>query len=234
MKTILVSFSSSDKWRRSQENLDKSARKFGISGHAAYTETNLNSSFVKRHESILNNQTRGYGYWMWKPFIINETMKLLNEGDILIYADSGSEIISDPTYLIDKCQSNDIVLFENYPHLNKTWTKRDCFVMMGCDSEKYWNGSQVDAAFQLYKKTPDTVKFIEQFLGYAEYENIINDDPNLTLPNLQEFRDHRHDQSILSNLALRQNIKLLKQPAQFGDPDNRGYAQIFNHNRGIL
>lgn len=234
MKTILVSFSSSEKWRRAQDNLNKSADKFGINGCISYTESNLNPSFVNKHKNILNNSTRGFGYWIWKSFIINDAMKMLNYGDILIYSDSGSEIINDPSFLINKCETEDIVLFENYPHLNKTWTKRDCFVMMGCDKKEYWDGPQVDAAFQLYKKTDENVKFLNVFLGYSEYENIINDDPNLTFDNFPEFRDHRHDQSILSLLAIKNNVKLTKQPSQFGDVENRGYAQIFNHNRGIL
>lgn len=234
MKKILVSFASSPKWIKYQIHLENTAKKYGIDGHAAFTDKNLNIDFKNKHISILNNNTRGYGYWMWKSLIIKETMDLLNYGDILIYIDSGAEFISDPSFLINKCIQEDIVLFENYPYINKTWTKRDSFIMMDCDSERYYNCKHVDAAFQFYKKTENNINFINEFVKYSEMEGVINDEFNIEKQNLEGFIDHRHDQSILSILAEKYYIPLTKQPAQYGDTNNREYSQVLNHHRGNL
>jgi hypothetical protein len=70
---------------------------------------------------------------------------------------------------------------------------------------------------------------------YSENENIISDLPNITKPNLKGFKDHRHDQSILSNLAVKYNINLNPQPSQMGDTAlNRPYKQLLYHHRGVL
>ncbi len=29
----------------------------------------------------------GYGYWQWKPWLVNETLEKMNEGDVLLYVD---------------------------------------------------------------------------------------------------------------------------------------------------
>jgi hypothetical protein len=38
--------------------------------------------------------------------------------------------------------------------------------------------------------------------------NIITDIENITGPNLHGFKDHRHDQSVLTNLAIKHNLNI--------------------------
>ena len=88
-------------------------------------------------------------------------MESLNWGDICLYLDSGIIVIRNIDVLFDLCIKNDgILLFENRNAnytgevwKNYMWTKFDCFNIMDCLNEKYVYGSQVDAAFQLYRKT---------------------------------------------------------------------------------
>jgi hypothetical protein len=49
----------------------------------------LNGDYWKKHGKFTLNNHRGFGYWLWKPYIINKLLEKLSEGDILIYADSG-------------------------------------------------------------------------------------------------------------------------------------------------
>ncbi len=106
---------------------------------------------------------------------------------------------------------------------------------MNCDSEEYYNASQCDASYQFYKKTDKTLKFLEEYNLYCSNENIISDLPNITKENLPEFKDHRHDQSILSLMAVKYKITLLPEPSEWGVyAPNKPYPQLFWHHRGVF
>ena len=240
-KRILVSFAAGKKWYRSQSALIESAKKYKLSGYINYTDVNTNWEFVKKYNNIAT-ETRGYGFWQWKPLIILDAMSMVEYGDYILYVDSGNSIISSLDYVFDVAEREEIVLFENRDgnynrdtHKNKEWTKRDCFVLMDCDEERYYNAMQVDASYQVYKKTDRTLQFLEEYKTFCSNDNIISDLPNITKPNLPEFIDHRHDQSILSILAAKHDICILPEPSEWGNYlVNRPYPQLFWHHRGVF
>ena len=239
-KKILVSFATNPKWYRSQQQLNNSAKLGGFNGVISYTDKGRDWEFVKKYSDIAS--TRGYGYWQWKPIIILDALSKLNDGDIVGYVDSGNLVINSLDYIFNACREQDIVLFDNRDgnfqketHRNKEWTKRDCFVLMDCDSEIYYNASQVDGAYQFYKKTPKTIEFLTEYMSFCSNDNIISDLPNITKDNLPEFKDHRHDQSILSLMAVKYNIQLLPEPSEWGNYlEDRPYPQLFLHHRGTI
>jgi hypothetical protein len=238
MKTVLISFATNDRWEKSQNNLNKSAIINGINSCISYNPENLDKDFKNTYKHLLNSSVRGYGYWMWKPMIIKQTLNLLNDNDIVLYVDSGNTIIHNLDYLIEEVNKKDILLFDNRDgnyrrttNKNRQWTKRDCYVLMNCDEEKYHNSDQIDASYQIYKKNKKTINFIDELLGYCCNENIISDLPNITKNNLPEFIDHRHDQSILSLMAHKHNIELLPEPSEWGNYLDRPYPQLFDHHR---
>jgi hypothetical protein len=59
-----------------------------------YTENDLKSdyNFWINHGDFIERNRRGYGYWIWKPYLIKKKLNELNNGDFLIYADCGCEI----------------------------------------------------------------------------------------------------------------------------------------------
>jgi hypothetical protein len=98
------------------------------------------------------------------------------------------------------------------------WTKRDCFVLMDCDSKEYWNSPQVQAGINIWKNTPRVRSFLEEWLEYCKDPRIITDQPNTCgEDNLTEYQDHRHDQSILTNLLIKKGIRA------FGNPQRRNF-----------
>ena len=87
------------------------------------------------------------------------------------------------------------------PHLERKFTKRDAFILLGVDTPFYAETGQFNAAFQIYRKTTFTEYFLKEYLYYAQDKRIITDDSNeMGEENYPEFKDHRHDQSILSLL----------------------------------
>jgi hypothetical protein len=239
MTKILISFATSSKWYRAQNILNSTAKVGGFNGCISYTDKGREWEFAKKYPDVY--QSRGFGYWQWKPLILLDALSKVKDGDIVAYIDSGNSIINNLDYIFNKCVEQDIVLFDNRDgnmygdtHRNREWTKRDCFVLMDCDEEKYYNAPQVDAAYQFYKKTPGVISFLEQYRDFCANDNIVSDVPNTTKENLPEFKDHRHDQSILSLLAAKNNIPLLPEPSEWGNHLERPYPQLFFHHRGTI
>lgn len=215
MRVVLANLSNKP-FEKSRINLNRSAKKYGISHIKSYDfeKDIVGSPFYNSHRTVFT-QKRGIGYWLWKPHIILETLKSVDEGDVVIYADCGIEIIDNLQPLINICREQEpILLFANHNFLNAQFTKRDCFVEMGCDDERYWYGLQCDAAFMLFRKTKFTLHFVNRWLRYCENERILTDAANESgKPNLPGFVDHRHDQSVISLLAEKYHINLYRKPS---------------------
>ena len=218
MTRFLVNFAT-EEFYQSQNRLNLSAKKHGIDKVFSYTDKIIRKTQFYRENKAIFKLERGWGYWLWKPYVILEALNKINYGDILFYLDSGVEIIKDISPLADLViLQNGILLFGAQGDLNREWIKRDCFVAMNCDSEKYWNGQHVNAAFQVYIKNDRSLSFVKEWLDYCRQLNIVSDLPNtLGRPNLPEFRCHLHDQSILSLLAAKYGCKIFRDPSQWGD-----------------
>lgn len=239
MTKYLVSFATSN-FYYAQHLLEQSALKNGIDKTYSYSEKKIkDTEFYKENFAILS-QPRGAGYWLWKPYLILETLKKVNDGDLIVYCDSGIKIVAPLDPLFKICEKNNgILLFNTSEHKNKTWTKRDCFVLMNCDQKEYWEGQQVMASFQIYKKSVLTLSFLEEWLKFAKNPNILTDIPNVSgKKNFLDFIDHRHDQSILSNLAIKHKVTLYRDPTQWGNYlssaelyVNSPYGTLLHHHR---
>ncbi len=218
MNRFHISFSDKS-FYKSQQELVKSALHFGINNTIIYNDIWLRNQklFYNQNKTILQ-QKRGAGYWLWKPFVILDALKKINNDDVLVYTDSGSLFVNPIDDLINLLDYNDIILFYNNGHKNENWTKRDCFFYMNCDYSSFHKSDQLVASYIVCKKTSFVVNLIEEWLFYSQDARILTDIPNISgLNNLEGFIDHRHDQSILSILAHKYNIELFRDPSQWGN-----------------
>lgn len=218
MEVTIVSFA--DKYfYKSQQELIKSAKYYGFNNFFCYSDIWLRKQkdFYSANKSILN-QKRGAGYWLWKPYIILDALNRIDENDILIYIDSGAKFVNPISEISKLLKEKDLLLFYNNGHKNYEWTKRDCFVYMDCDAGKFHLGHQVIAGYIFCRKTKFVINLMEEWFSYCMDERIITDNANTCgLGNLIGFKEHRHDQSILSNLAVKYNIELFRDPSQWGN-----------------
>jgi hypothetical protein len=171
----------------------------------------VDTDFAQKNFDILNND-RGCGYWLWKPYIILEALKNCQSDEIICYCDSGDLIAEETVNKAKKHLEDNPFFLVGGNFKNSHWTKRDCFVLMDCDEEKYWNAGQTYASISMWSKSDDSISFVEEWLAYCENKNILTDEPNICgKDNLDGFSDHRHDQSVLSNLVIKHNIKTFKE-----------------------
>lgn len=249
MVKILVSYANKPYFYRSQHFLEQSAKKY-FDGCASFHPEKLDKDFVHKNKHILD-QPRGGGYWLWKPYIILETLKHVKDGDYVFYVDSGNLIVNDPEPLfkiVDNITQG-ILLFENRDGTandkevqggiwqNYMFTKIDCFKKMSCNAHQYVYGNQIDGSYALVKKNDYAVKFFTEYLSWAEDADILTDAPNKLGDNYPGFRDHRHDQSICSLLAIRENITIEEEPSEWGNYTRNSkskFGQIFHHHRGLI
>lgn len=218
MNIYLVNYATPG-YAQSQKRLNHSALKFGIDHIQSYTPAQIRrTQFYCQNKKLLSYR-RGGGYYVWKPYIILETLKTLEIDDFLIYSDSGIEIINNLSPLLELCrQQQGILLFQTHDLLKRVWTKRDCFVLMNCDSELYHNSEQLMSGFAVFMKNERSINLIKEWLHYCQQINIISDLPNICgLDNFPDFREHRHDQFILSLLAIKHQLMIFRDPSQWGN-----------------
>ena len=155
---------------------------------------------------------KGNGYWLWKPYFIKKTLDSINENDYIFYADSGSFFNNTIDPLIDQMNDTGILPFIQ-GNIEKKYTKRDLFIELDCDNSEFTDTPQIMGTFLLIKKNIYSVNFVNEWLNLCTNINLLTDIENkYALPNYEGFREHRHDQSILSILCKKNNIKPIKLP----------------------
>jgi hypothetical protein len=167
-----------------------------------FDKKDIDSDFMNKNKLILNC-SRGGGYWLWKPYIINETLKKINDNDIIFYLDSKYYFINNFTNLYSEyMKNNNILVWKNKPnelvYYMKNWCKMDVIVKYNMfnnvfneNAEDCWGGAII------IRKTTETIKYMHEWLEMCSiYENIT--DSVSTIKNNNLFIEHRHDQSLLS------------------------------------
>lgn len=191
-----------------KDNL-KSAIKYGkVDKTIGYGPRSISEQFMKDNYEILSAK-RGAGYWLWKPWVVNEALSQISNGDYLVYADSGSFYMKDVNILIDFMKNQCVEVFlGELEHNEAKYSKRDAFVYMGVDDKGFEKEKQYEASFLLIKKSESTVKFIKDWLRYSCDIRIISDNPNTCgLDNYPGFIQNRYDQTVLSLLAKKYGYK---------------------------
>lgn len=199
------------------------AKNFGIFKKIyLYTEKRLPSYAQKRIKNIISitNSRRGYAYWAWKPVLINDVLKKMNNGDILVYSDAGSHLNKNGLKkffeYVELAKQNDIWLTHLWDEFtDQRWTKQDTIEyfrskisdseLLKAFDEKITNGGQLQGGTIILIKNDYTISLMKQWESLMTIENLhLFDDSPSVVKELPEFKENRHDQSILS-LLLKSN-----------------------------
>lgn len=200
-------------------------------------ESDLDNEFRATHADLLRFK-RGFGWWVWKPFLLRRTLRTLGPADVLMYCDSQLQFVNDPAPLFDLCHANGGVLLfhqRREGHINRTWTRRSCFKLMGCTERRYADGPQLNAALSVWEPTPLAFDFLDEWHRWNSQADVVADPVDLRKED-STFRDHRHDQSIISLMALKRKLTTWPDPSQYGagfEQPGRHYGTIVEFVRNI-
>lgn len=203
------------------------AREFGeFASIQGYTEDILKSdlSFWNKHGEFIQSNGRGYGYWVWKPYLILQRLHEIPEGDILVYADAGCVIngggkarFNDYIDMLNTTESG--VLGFQLEHKERAYTKSNMYNYFGMSPETD-ESLQCLSGIIFLKKNANSVKIVTEWNEINQHYDLINDD---VLPNeYPAFVENRHDQSIWSMLLKRYPHIELRDETYFGEDWNNG------------
>ena len=204
------------KFQKSKNRLLKEAEEFNIFQTVkGYGPQDLSGDFINKYKNIFKN-SRGGGYWIWRPYILRKAINNINDGEYLIYLDAGCTLNKygkNRFYqYIDKLENSK----NNYGILSFQMTN-DNFIN-DLQKEKWWTTSQIFDIFNI--KPVSEIGESGQYLGGVlimkknkhlleylnKYEDIIYNN-ELLITDIynhkkqhDEFKSNRHEQSISSIL----------------------------------
>lgn len=201
----------------------------------SYSFKDLDSEFIKKYSHILDKE-RGAGYWLWKLNIIEKSLSSMKNNDILIYSDAGSSFNLNAKKrfyeYIDLLNSQNIygnLRFECEPqHIENLWTSKELFDYFNIklDSEHALS-TQLEAGHMIFKKTDHTLEFLKSFHKVLEHDvELITDKYNST-PQIKNFMETRHDQSIWSLLSKIEGSISVKNETDFRGRQDKQYEYPF-------
>jgi hypothetical protein len=209
-KTVFVTFGDgSDLIRDAAERLGEQARSLGIFDAVLVFDLSLLEYLCAdefgQHSDFIRKNTRGLGYWLWKPLLLKYLLKSVSDGTVLFYADAGCELFPDG---IRSCM-NQIELcrkwsgvFYRLPYTEDQYTKEDLLRHQLISISHPRLKNQIHATYFLMKKCERSKQLVEDWLFLAVDKNYHYLDDTKSLHGISsQFIEHRHDQSILSCLV---------------------------------
>jgi hypothetical protein len=183
----------------SLKNISKEVENFNIFDEIIIiTDKDLknNIDFWNNHSNFIEDNKRGYGYWLWKPYINLKLLEKINENDIVVYADAGCTFnINGKNRLleyIELTKQNNILSFQ-LTHKERKYTKKDLFEYFDYKN----NDDQLHATCFIYKKCKKNYELFKLYYDTCCNYHLLNDKKSIS-KNYDEFIEHRHDQSIFS------------------------------------
>jgi hypothetical protein len=181
-------------------------------------------------------EERGSGFWAWKPFIIDKVLEEVGEGDLVFYCDVGRDY---PFKRLTACLPPLLRWMEEnrqafLPGVEipwdgpmSVWTKRDAFVYTGMDDPVTHAATPVQASFSLWKAGEESRRFVRKWMEGCKDRRLLTDDPSICgLEELPDFRDHRHDQALLTLCCLKEGIRGLSLGREKPPIDSKHPSQV--------
>ena len=236
MKRYLVSFADS-RMKKALLRLRRQAEEINFfDSIILLTEHELDADFLKRFEHLLSPQVRGFGYWLWKPYIIKTLLDTLETDDELYYLDAGCHI--NPrgrNRMLDYAQAlkeskTGIVAFKLGDWCSELrFSKMDLLQHMNVHKSPHITETgQICATHVFCRKNSKSTAFLNEWLNTCYNLHLIDDSPSAAT-NHPAFIEHRHDQSVFSILGKLNRITTLPGNETWPANNTRDWSTMNNY-----
>lgn len=225
-KSVFLTFGDGGRrYRLAAERLVKSAQKSGFFTSVISLDLADIQRFSGVHRAdkdfIISNSSRGFGYWLWKPLLINEFIRLSPSGTRILYVDAGCELNLRTAHAmkeLDDCwriaEQQGIGLVQS-SYLAYEYTKTDIF------KELEWQPNSTEyqyAATVLYAVANDkSATLVNEWLRLCRLDKYRLIDNSNSVYSVDTFLvENRFDQSILSALYQKMQLVPLHSEIFFG------------------
>lgn len=182
--------------------IGREARKMSVfQSISCWNEDNLDPQWWRKHRDFITQSKKGFGYYIWKPQVLVQTLDQIPTGSILLYLDSGCCLcpegrvrLGDYCRMVSEHESG--LLGFKMPYSQRHWTKG--YTMAAFQFNEAERQAPQHAACVLFiQKRPSTVAFARRWRDACEDHSAI-DDCEYGVPNTPGFQQHRHDQSLFT------------------------------------
>ncbi|RNI32172.1 hypothetical protein EFY79_20270 [Hanamia caeni] len=204
MKYVAVTFTDKKYVKTRQRYVAELESKNIFSQIYSLGSEDFDEDFFNSHQAFIANNPKGYGFFIWKPYVIYKILKQLDEGDILVWGDAGNTIPGTREECLRKfnlVKSNKgtkiIACQEGY---NIRWIKTDLYFRVKWYAILYAFKFMPAANRIVIQKDAKTMSFVKEWLELCtkDYRNI--DYSHSKLPKMPFFIEHRFDQSVFAIL----------------------------------
>ena len=214
-KVYLCSFADS-RMPETLKRVGKQAKESGFFEQVfLYDEHFLSASFKEKFKDKLILGSRGYGYWVWKPYVILETLKKIPENSVLLYMGAGCHINPKGKEqfenFVNRVKAHQGILAFQLGDdcVERYWTKGDLLLHFNViDNTQIIETPQIAGGILFMANNKTNQDFISQWMSVFDHFHLVDDTPSIT-PNLDGFIENRHDQSAFSILAKLRGIDTL-------------------------
>ena len=221
----LVTFGGgSRRWRLASARLARQARQSGwFDAVTAFTEKDLPTlvpDLCLRQGEFMRSHPRGFGYWIWRPFLLRALLESLPEGDVVVYLDAGCELNVTresaarlDSYVADAQERGFLAMRTDFPMA--AWTKADLLYATDATSRQH-TSALIEPGVMLIPAVSDNVERMSVWGEWCERDDrhFLDDSPS-EIPNDPSFIEHRHDQSILTSLEVELGLHAIGRESYF-------------------
>ncbi len=200
----------------------------------------LNCEWWSKPDTKYNLKNRGFGWFIWKPFVIMHALEHAAPGDVVLYTDADTWPIADLSPIFETAERDGMMLFKSQGCWNAHYCKRDTFIVMAQDEAQWRDRDHACARFMAFRAGYWPARqLLMEWLTYSlnplanTFDESRINDPCLDDKHLVEYselREPRCEQAILTNLAHRYGVRLYREACQAGlsqPEDKELYGQLF-------
>lgn len=164
--------------------------------------SNIINSLIEKHGN------KGYGFWIWKSYLIMNELNKLNDNDILVHLDMhciDNNLKNKFDDIIDKLNYQPVIIgtagFNDYMYTSTKLRNQIETYLNYKFTEEQLNYTQYEGGLIFIRNCEESRKFVKQWfdimISNLEY---ITDIYNTDNDNHYSFVENRHDQSVVSLL----------------------------------